>query len=124
MMQNTKNVVDYIVSSRFEAIPAQALTVAKGAMQDCVGVALAGARHPGGAIPAEWARNSAGANSATVWGQNFKTSAHDAALVNGTAAHALDYDDVTWGLIGHPSVSLVPTVLALGELIAHRAATC
>jgi 2-methylcitrate dehydratase PrpD len=116
-MQNTKCVVDYIVSSRFESIPGEALTVAKGAIQDCVGVALAGARQPGGSIPAEWARKSAGQGSATVWGQDFKTSAHDAALVNGTAAHALDYDDVTWGLIGHPSVSLVPCVLAIGETI-------
>ena len=116
-MQNTQRVVDYIVSSRFEDIPAKALTVAKGAMLDCLGVALAGARHPAGGIPAEWARHAAGTGRATVWGQGFKTSAHDAALVNGTAAHALDYDDVTWGLIGHPSVSLVPSVLAIGELI-------
>jgi 2-methylcitrate dehydratase PrpD len=116
-MQNTKNVVDYIVSSCFESIPGQALAVAKTAMQDCVGVALAGARHPGGSIPAEWARACMGAGSATVWGQDFKTSAHDAALVNGTAAHALDYDDVTWGLIGHPSVSLVPSLFALAETI-------
>src|SRR5436190_7535500 len=114
-MQNTQRVVDYIVASRFEDIPPKALTVAKGAMLDCIGVALAGARHPAGHIPAEWAHATAGAGRATVWGQDFKTSAHDAALVNGTAAHALDYDDVTWGLIGHPSVSLVPAVLALGE---------
>jgi 2-methylcitrate dehydratase PrpD len=117
-MQNTKRVVDYVVSSRLEAVPAKALIVAKGAIQDCVGVALAGARHPAGAIPAEWARRSAGAGGATVWAQDFKTSPHDAALVNGTAAHALDYDDVTWGLIGHPSVSLVPAVFALGETIS------
>jgi 2-methylcitrate dehydratase PrpD len=116
-MQNTKNVVDFIVSSRFEAIPAQALAVAKGAIQDCVGVALAGARQPAGANPAEWARKAAGAGASTVWAQDFKTSPHDAALVNGTAAHALDYDDVTWGLIGHPSVSLVPALFALGETI-------
>src|ERR1700676_3064633 len=116
-MRNTKYVVDYIVSSRFEAIPGQALTVAKCAIQDCVGVALAGARHPGGSIPAPGARSAAGARQASVWGPDFRTSAHDAALVNGTAAHALDYDDVTWGLIGHPSVSLVPSVLALGETI-------
>src|SRR5262245_64531063 len=116
-MQNTKNVVDFIVSSRFESIPAGALTVAKCAIQDCVGVALAGAPQPGGSIPAEWARSAAGKGIASVWGQNFKTSPHDAALVNGTAAHALDYDDVTWGLIGHPSVSLVPATFALGELI-------
>jgi 2-methylcitrate dehydratase PrpD len=116
-MQNTKNVVDFIVSSRFESIPAVALTVAKCAIQDCVGVALAGAPQPGGSIPAEWARSAAGKGVASVWGQNFKTSPHDAALVNGTAAHALDYDDVTWGLIGHPSVSLVPSVFAIGEMI-------
>src|SRR5262245_25833222 len=116
-MQNTQRVVDYIVTSRFEDIPAKALTVAKGAILDCVGVALAGARHPAGGIPSEWARHAAGAGRATVWGQDFKTSTHDAALVNGTAAHALDYDDVTWGLIGHPSVSLVPAVFAIGELL-------
>src|SRR5215475_2111214 len=116
-MQNTSYVVDYIVSSRFESIPGAALKVAKGAIQDCVGVALAGARQGAGMIPAEWARRNAGGGAATVWGQGFHTSAHDTALVNGTAAHALDYDDVTWGLIGHPSVSLVPATFALGELI-------
>src|SRR5258708_1264319 len=116
-MQNTKNVVDYIVSSRFDSIPGQALSVAKGAMQDCVGVALPGARHPAGSTPYEGARNRGGAGGGAVGGKNFKPSAQDAALVNGPAAHALDYDDVTWGLIGHPSVSLVPAVLALGETI-------
>jgi len=117
MAHNTRNVVHFIVTSRFEDIPGKAIDVAKGAIFDCVGVALAGARHGGGSIPAEWARGAAGTPQSTVWGHGFRTSAHDAALVNGTAAHALDYDDVTWGLIGHPSVSLVPATFALGELI-------
>jgi 2-methylcitrate dehydratase PrpD len=116
-MQNTQYVVDYIIASRFDQIPPQALAVAKGAMQDCVGVALAGARQPAGTIQADWARQSRGTGKATVWGSDFTTSPHDAALVNGTAAHALDYDDVTWGLIGHPSVSLVPAAFALGEAL-------
>jgi 2-methylcitrate dehydratase PrpD len=116
-MENTQKVVDFIVASRFEDVPEKAVTVAKGAVFDCVGVALAGSRHDGGRIPAEWARSTCGAPQATVWGRNFKTSAHDVALVNGTTAHALDYDDVTWGLIGHPSVSLVPSTFALGESI-------
>jgi 2-methylcitrate dehydratase PrpD len=89
--------------------------VAKVGMSDCVGVALAGARQPTGSIPANWAKKAGGNAQASVWGQGFKTSTHDAALVNGTAGHALDYDDVTWGLIGHPSVSLVPSTFALGE---------
>ena len=116
-MQNTKYVVDYVVGSRFEDIPEKALVVAKGAILDCVGVALAGARQPAGSIAAHWSRDAAGAAQSTLWGHRIKTAAHDAALVNGTAAHALDYDDVTWGLIGHPSVSLVPSVFALGESI-------
>jgi 2-methylcitrate dehydratase PrpD len=116
-MYNTQHVIDYVVGSQFASIPPKALAVAKNAMLDCVGVALAGARQPAGMISAQWAKSAAGTGDATVWGHDFKTSAHDAALVNGTAAHALDYDDVTWGLIGHPSVSLVSSVLALGERI-------
>lgn len=38
-----------------------------------------------------------------------------AALVNGTAAHALDYDDVLDPAMSHPSAALVPAVLALAE---------
>jgi 2-methylcitrate dehydratase PrpD len=116
-MSNTRQIVDFVVASRFDEIPPAALAAAKVGMTDCVGVALAGARHPAGAISAGWSRESAGTAQATVWGQGFKTSAHDAALVNGAAGHALDYDDVTWGLIGHPSVSLVPAAFALGELL-------
>jgi 2-methylcitrate dehydratase PrpD len=112
----TKRVVDFVVNARFEDIPKKAVSVASEAILDCIGVALAGARQSAGEIAAKWARAAGGAPQATVWGRGFKTSAHDAALVNGTAGHALDYDDVTWGLIGHPSVSLVPSLIALAEL--------
>jgi 2-methylcitrate dehydratase PrpD len=39
-----------------------------------------------------------------------------AALVNGAAAHALDYDDVNVAMPGHPSVAILPGLLALAEL--------
>ncbi|MGH9356829.1 MAG: MmgE/PrpD family protein, partial [Terriglobia bacterium] len=113
----TERVVAFVVNARFEDVPEKALSAAREAIFDCVGVGLAGARQPAGKIGAKWAREAGGTPQATLWGQGFKTSAHDAALTNGIAAHALDYDDVTWGLIGHPSVSLVPSLLALGELI-------
>src|SRR5262249_60270017 len=98
MMQNTKTVVDYVVSSRFDAIPDKALTVAKCAMQDCIGVALAGAAQPGGSIAAEWARKAAATGIAAVWGENRTTSTHSRALVNGTAARAVDDNEEAWGV--------------------------
>jgi 2-methylcitrate dehydratase PrpD len=43
--------------------------------------------------------------------------ARDAALVNGTVSHALDYDDTHFGHVGHPSVAIVPAALAVAEEI-------
>ncbi|SMP79168.1 MmgE/PrpD family protein [Noviherbaspirillum suwonense] len=43
------------------------------------------------------------------------TSSRQAALINGAAAHALDYDDVNMACTGHPSVVLIPGLLALAE---------
>ncbi len=51
----------------------------------------------------------------TVWGLRRKTSPEVAALINGVAAHVLDYDDVSSPLRGHPSVVLWPALAALGE---------
>ncbi len=47
-----------------------------------------------------------------------------AALVNGTAAHALDYDDVCEPALNHPSAALVPALLALTEETGASAAAC
>jgi 2-methylcitrate dehydratase PrpD len=40
---------------------------------------------------------------------------HDAAFANGVAGHCLDYDDVLTGIHVHPSVVVVPAILAVGE---------
>jgi 2-methylcitrate dehydratase PrpD len=113
--ENTKRVIDFIVNSKIEDFSTKALQVAREAILDCIGVAVAGSVEAPGQLTANWAKEAAGAAHVSVWGHNFRTSAHDAALVNGTAAHAIDYDDVTWGLIGHPSVSLTSCLFALGE---------
>lgn len=47
-----------------------------------------------------------------------------AALVNGTAAHALDYDDVLDPAMSHPSAALVPAILALAEERGASGAEC
>lgn len=114
---HTQKIIDFIQNSTLEAIPENGVRTATEAILDCIGVALAGAIEPAGEITARMARASAGKGESSVWGHGFATSAHDAALVNGTAAHALDFDDVTWGLIGHPSVSLTASLFSLGEAL-------
>ncbi len=52
---------------------------------------------------------------ATLWGSGERVSPALAALVNGAAAHALDFDDVSWAMNGHPTVPLLPAAFASAE---------
>ena len=56
-----------------------------------------------------------GAPVATVPGRAERLPVLAAALVNGAAAHALDFDDVNLAMPGHPSVAILPALLALAE---------
>lgn len=53
--------------------------------------------------------------SASIIGHSGKFPAPQAAIVNGTTAHALDYDDVNLAISGHPSAVILSAVLALGQ---------
>lgn len=44
----------------------------------------------------------------------------EAALVNGTLSHALDYDDTHFAHIGHPSVAVIPAALAVAQMQGAR----
>lgn len=52
---------------------------------------------------------------ASLVGRSETTLPSTAALINGAASHALDYDDVNFSMGGHPTVTVVPALLALGE---------
>jgi 2-methylcitrate dehydratase PrpD len=98
-----------------EAVPpAAAVAVAAGALVDTVGVTLAGADEPAARIVRSVIGEAGG--PCQIHGTNVRASAGAAALANGTAAHALDYDDMCFVSIAHPSAPLIPTVLAAGEI--------
>ncbi len=119
----TQQLARFVSTFRLSQLSPLALAVAKMGYMDCLGVALAGSAQPAGKIAARFAQSQQGAPVASVWGQRFATSPLLAALANGTAAHALDYDDVNWSLIGHPSVSLTASTLALGEQLGASGAS-
>lgn len=87
----------------------------RSALVDTLGVALAGASFGGAAIMRAASVADRGTGPSLVLGTSDRLSALDAGMLNGIAAHALDYDDNNIVVVGHPSTILVPAVLALGE---------
>jgi 2-methylcitrate dehydratase PrpD len=104
-----------IVGLRYEDLPLEAVSSAKMAILDTVGVTLAGACEE--ATMAVERALGAGAISGPclVFGRNRRTTCLDAALINGTAAHVLDFDDCSNTLGGHPSAPIMPALVALAE---------
>jgi 2-methylcitrate dehydratase PrpD len=110
----------YATNETFEKLPEATVTAARRAILDTLGVTLAGAIEPTAArVRALIARRPAG-DAATVIGTPWRGSVEDAALANGTASHALDYDDLNQSLSGHPSAPILSAALPLAE---HRRAS-
>ncbi len=112
-MAVTQTLAEFIAGFPADRIPAPALDVATRAVLDTLGVALAGSVEPPATLTARLAPDLPG--GAALWGQNRYTTPAYAALVNGAAAHALDYDDVQHSLRGHPSAPVVPALFAVAE---------
>jgi 2-methylcitrate dehydratase PrpD len=117
MNSATEQLANFVSTIQYETIPKEAVSTAKQAVLDCLGCIIAGANEPAVKITSDYARAVNGSPEAGVICQGFKTSAEMAAWINGVAGHCLDYDDV--GIMSvhgnmHPSVSILPVVLALG----------
>ncbi|HEV7627456.1 MAG TPA: MmgE/PrpD family protein [Streptomyces sp.] len=86
-----------------------------GHLLDLLGNSLAAlAERPGGVVR-ELAEEWGGVPVATVIGSATKLPAPSAALVNGTLAHSLDFDDTHLPSVLHPSASVLPAALAVAE---------
>lgn len=100
---------------RHADLPPEALTVARQCLLDWVAVTLPGHAEPAVQILAAELLADGARPVATLVGGGAQSSALNAALINGTASHAIDYDDVNMAIIGHPSVAVLPGLLALAE---------
>jgi 2-methylcitrate dehydratase PrpD len=114
----TMRLAEFVATTPSSRITAEAREQARRAFLDTLGVMLAGSREQASIIVAEMVREQGGSTEASLFGHRFRAPAGDAALVNGTSAHALDFDDISVSMTGHPSVPLVPAVLALGEKLS------
>ena len=97
-------------------LPAGVVHTAKRHILDTLGVAVRGQSHPNVKSMAESIAELDGSfGTRVVWGSSLKLSTAYAAMLNGVASHALDFDDTHTDAIHHGSASIVPVVLALGE---------
>jgi len=114
-MEVTKALSEYVVGLKFSDLPADVVEEAKLCFLDWMGVTLRGSKEPLTRILLQVADSQGGKAQATVIGKKKKTSLLQAALINGSASHALDFDDVHLKMMGHPSAPVFPSILALGE---------
>lgn len=112
----TRSLAEFVHAPGFGALPARAVETAQSGFIDTVATLIAGREEPVVGIVTRYvAARGSTASEATVLAGSGRAASADAALINGTAGHALDFDDVAMG--GHPSTVLVPTVLAEAEAL-------
>jgi 2-methylcitrate dehydratase PrpD len=111
----TRELARFIAATDAAAVPSTAREHAKVALMDWIAVTMAGKDEPLVDTLSEYCESMGGHPQATVLGRNERRNVSQAALINGSASHALDYDDSLESFLGHPSVTLFPALLALAE---------
>ena len=117
-MPLTKDLGQFVADLSPNRLPEEAVRVARMGIIDVIGTMIAGRKEDCVRIMREVL--SPGDGPATITFSPDKGPAPEVAWINGTAAHALDYDDV--GLRGHPSTVLVPAILAEAETLGSSGA--
>src|SRR5262247_3283087 len=106
---------EFTVKTSLADCPPAAIALTRRAALDSVGVMLAGASEPCARIVRQVVRTEGALPLCTVLGSSLRTSPTWAALANGVAGHAHDFDDTNFALLGHPSVPLLAALLAAAE---------
>src|SRR4051812_30597947 len=115
-MDLTRTLAERASTVSYDALPETVRALARQCVLDYYGVALAGADDPLVAIMLDELSEAGGNPQASLIGRATRLPMLSAALVNGAIGHALDYDDVNLAMPGHPSVAILPGLIALAEM--------
>src|SRR5262245_50731306 len=119
----TQEVAGYVAKTRFSDIPQEVVQLARGFILDGLGVALAGSTDECSRIVQAQIRRMDAREESSILGTTLAAPVAKAALANGVAAHAMDYDDTqlstskeaVYGLLTHPTTPVLAAALAVGE---------
>ena len=116
----TGRLAAYMVASRERALPDNVLTDAKHRILDTVAAMVSGSALTPGVMAVRFIRSQGGVAEASILASNIRTSAINAALINGMLAHSDESDDFEPITKAHPGSATVPAALAMAER-EHRA---
>ena len=105
----------FCVGIRWNDVPPDVRERTKDFLLDLLGVALRGTTEASSKPAVAYVRGEQADGPSSIIGEGFRSSAAWAALVNGTAAHAIEMDDVTSESSLHPAVAVMPAALAVAE---------
>src|SRR4249920_3628368 len=119
----TQEVAHFVARTRYRDIPKEVVQLARGFILDGLGVALAGSTDECSHIVQAQVRHMNGKGESSIVGTALSAPAAKAALANGVAGHAMDYDDTqlstskqaVYGLLTHPTTPVLNAALAMGE---------
>ncbi|MEQ1776496.1 MAG: MmgE/PrpD family protein [Burkholderiales bacterium] len=111
----SKKVADYVSALRYDQLPVSAVHAFKRALLDYLTCAIAGSRMAPTKIVFDYVSSWDQSREASVMGTTSRLSCPNAAFVNGTSTHGLDFDDgYTRGSV-HPAGAVFPALLAIAE---------
>lgn len=113
-------IADFVTRPQGHALSSAQRHLAYRALLDTLAVSIAGRNETPVRIARQYIETVAGAGSARVWMDDTLMPAEHAAWINGISAHVLDYDDVMAPMRGHPSVVMIPALLALAQDVQAR----
>ncbi len=111
----TQQLADFVAETSFERLPPAVVRESKRCVLNYLGVALGACRHEAVQLLAGTLEEIGGHRQATLLGSRTKTSALNAAMVNGAMSHVLDYDDTHLATIIHPTGPVLSAALPLAE---------
>ncbi len=111
----TERLAQRYAAVEFADLPQLVVDTAQLCVLDWLGVTLAGSSEPGPRILLDMHSPVETGGASVIGHPGVRLSARDAALINGTSSHVLDFDDVNTVLIGHPSVAILGAAFALAE---------
>ena len=114
-MKNATKIAEFIEGAEASNFPREVIDAAKRALIDWFCVAIGGSTEPVTQSTAKATKNWAGPGRAFLLSGAHTTSAAAAALINGTAAHALDFDDTHVGAVTHIGGPTIAATMALAS---------